>query len=372
MNKLGFGLMRLPLVDSEDKDRIDLDRLKKMVDLFMEGGFNHFDTAYMYHGGTSEDGFRQAVVERYPRDSFTVTDKMPIAMVEEKEDLERIFNEQLERCGLEYFDYYWMHAMNKQRYELSKKIGAFKFLEERKKEGKIRHIGFSFHDSHEVLEEIILGEPSVEFVQLQINYMDWQDGRIQSRLCYEVARKYGKEIFIMEPVKGGSLAQIPLEAEKLLKEKDPHASVASWALRYAASLEGVVKVLSGMSEEWQLEDNLKIFTDLKPLDEEDYALLDRVVEIIKKDMKIACTACRYCVDGCPVHIAIPEYFAVYNRGLELSNPDDPEIRGEFDKLIDTHGKPWDCIECGQCEEQCPQFIPIIEELKNISKIYKRT
>lgn len=370
MKKLGFGLMRLPLVNPEDKDSVDLDRVKAMVDLFMDRGFSHFDTAYMYHGGTSEDIFRQVVVERYPRDSFSITDKMPIARVESKEQLEEIFSEQLERCGVDYFDYYWMHAMNKERHEKSKKLGAFKFLEEKKKQGKIKHLGFSFHDSAQVLEEIILDEPSVDFVQLQINYLDWEDGRIQSRLCYEVARKHKKDIFIMEPVKGGTLAQVPEEAEKLFKSRDPQASVASWALRYAGSLEGVVCVLSGMTEEWQLEDNLEIFDDFRPLEEGDYELLDQVVEIIKKDMKIPCTYCRYCVDGCPVGIVIPDYFEVYNRSIDLSNPDDPEIVGDFKRLTDSHGRPSECIECGQCESECPQFIPIIKELEKLAKIFE--
>lgn len=371
MKKLGFGLMRLPLTDSEDSKTIDVDRFNTMVDLFMERGFTHFDTAYMYHGEKSEEVFRESVVKRYPRESFTVTDKMPIYMVEKKEDLEKIFNKQLERCGVDYFDYYWMHAMNDQRYSLSKEVDAFGFLEEKKKEGKIRHIGFSFHDSAEVLDKMLKNEPSVEFVQLQINYLDWEDGRIQSRLCYETARKHNKKIFIMEPVKGGTLAQLPEQAEALLKKKDPEASVASWALRYAASLEDVVMVLSGMSEEWQLEDNIEIFDDFKALEKEDYELLDEVVEIIKKSMKIACTSCRYCVDGCPVSIAIPEYFEIYNRSVDLSNPDDPAIKADFAKLADKHGKPWECIACGQCQDQCPQFLPIIEDLKKISDIFQK-
>lgn len=370
MKKLGFGLMRLPLIDPEDKNRIDIGRLKAMVDLFMKKGFSHYDTAYMYHGENSEGAFREAVASRYPRESFTVTDKMPVFMVEKKEDLEEIFARQLKRCGVDYFDYYWLHALNKSRYEHCKELGAFEFLERKKAEGFIKNLGFSFHDSAKVLEEILKNQPSMEYVQLQINYLDWEDGQIQSRLCYEVARKYQRKIFIMEPVKGGTLAQLPRRAEDLLKKIDPQASVASWALRYAASLEGVVMVLSGMSEEWQLEDNIEIFDKLQPLNPEDYRVLKEVVEIIKEDLKIPCTACRYCVDGCPVHIAIPEYFNVYNRSVELSNQDDPEIRQSFADLAASHGRPWDCIACGQCEENCPQFIPIIKELEAISKIFK--
>ncbi|NLY35620.1 MAG: 4Fe-4S dicluster domain-containing protein [Tissierellia bacterium] len=370
MKKLGFGLMRLPLIDPEDSKTIDLKRFEAMVDLFMAKGFTHFDTAYVYHGEQSERIFKECVVDRYPRESFTVTDKMPIYMVEKKEDLEEFFNRQLERCGVEYFDYYWMHALNASRYETCNEIDAFGFFQEKQKEGKIRHIGFSFHDSAEVLDNILSKEPCIEFVQLQINYLDWEDGNIQSRLCYEVARKHNKKIFIMEPVKGGTLAKLPEEAEAMLKSKNPQASIASWALRYAASLEDVVMVLSGMTEEWHLEDNIEIFENLQPLEEEDLTLLDQVVEIIKKDMKIACTACRYCVDGCPVSIAIPEYFAIYNRCIDLSNPDDPALREDFLNLTSKHGKPWECIECGQCEEQCPQFLPIIEDLKKISAIFK--
>ncbi len=370
MKKLGFGLMRLPLLDPEDKGSIDLKRLKAMVDTFMARGFNHFDTAYMYHSEESESAFKEAVVSRYPRESFTITDKMPIYMVEKKEDLDEIFNRQLERCGVEYFDYYWLHAMNKARYELSKEMDAFHFLEKKKKEGFIKHIGFSFHDSAEVLEEILSQQASVEYVQLQINYLDWEDGLIQSRLCYEVARRYKKKIFVMEPVKGGSLANLPKKAEKILSTRLPGASPASWALRYAGSLEDVVMVLSGMSEEWQLEENIEIFDSLKPLEPADYKLLEEVVEHIKEDMKIPCTSCRYCVDGCPANIAIPEYFEIYNRGIELANHQDPEILQAFASRAESHGKPWDCIACGQCEEACPQFIPIIKELETISEIFK--
>lgn len=369
MKKLGFGLMRLPLIDAEDKKSIDFESFQAMVDLFMEKGFMHFDTAYMYHGEESEGAFKKAVVERYPREAFSVTDKMPIYMVEKKEDLEEIFERQLERCGLTYFDYYWVHALNHQRYGICQEVDAFGFLQKKKEEGKIRHIGFSFHDSAEVLEEILSQEPSVEFVQLQINYLDWEDKEIQSRLCYEIARKYHKKIFVMEPVKGGTLAQLPVEAETVLNAQDPKASMASWALRFAASLEDVVMVLSGISELWQLEENIEIFSELRPLEKEDYLLLDQVASLIKKSRKIACTSCRYCIEGCPVHIAIPEYFEIFNRCVDLGGAEDPVIKEDLTRLLNLYGKPWECIACGQCEEACPQFLPIIENLKKISELF---
>lgn len=370
MKKLGFGLMRLPLLNEEDRKAIDLEQVEKMVDYFLDQGFQHFDTAYMYHEGTSEDLFRKMVVERYQRDRYTVTDKMPIYMVEEEDDLKRIFDEQLERCGVEYFDYYWIHALNQERYDICEEVSAFAFLSRLKEEGKIKHIGFSFHDSAEVLEKILMKEKEVEFVQLQLNYLDWEDPVIQSRLCYEVARKYHKKIFVMEPIKGGTLANLPKEAEELLRKKDPEATPASWALRYVAGLEDVVMVLSGMSDEAQLQENVELFKDIKPLKEDELQVLSEVVKQIIESMKIACTACRYCVDDCPQHLAIPEYFAIYNEYIEHGNPDDPALRESFTRASENHGKPWDCIACKQCEEQCPQMLPIIEKMEAISKLFK--
>lgn len=371
MKKLGFGLMRLPLIDEEDKGSIDLLRFGKMVDHFMKEGFSHFDTAYMYHQSKSEEAFRKMVVEKYPREDFTVTDKMPIYLVEKEEDLGRIFEEQLQRCGVEYFDYYWIHALNQERYRICENVGAFAFLSRLKEEGKIRHIGFSFHDSAEVLDGILEKEKEVEFVQLQINYLDWEDPVIQSRRCYETVRKHGRKIFVMEPIKGGTLANLPKKAEALLKEMDPKASAASWALRYAASLEDVVMVLSGMSDEAQLYENTELFSPLEALGEKEFDLLGRVVKHIKESLKVACTACRYCVDDCPKQIAIPDYFALYNEYIEHGDPDDPGLREGFEKLARKYGKPGDCISCKQCEALCPQILPISDTMEKLSKVFEK-
>lgn len=366
MKKLGFGLMRLPLLDAEENSSIDLERVKAMVDHFIEEGYAHFDTAYMYHGSKSEEAFRKLVVERYPREKYTVTDKMPIYLVEKEEDLERIFQEQLERCGVEYFDYYWIHALNQKRYEICEEFGAFAFLSRKKKEGKIRHVGFSFHDTAEVLDQILEKEKDVEYVQLQINYLDWEDPVIQSRLCYEIARKHGKKIFIMEPIKGGTLANLPEKAMELIKDE----SAVSLAFRFVAGLEDVVMVLSGMSDEEQLRENVQLFKEIAPLTQKENKLLEEIVLHIKESLKIACTACRYCVDDCPKEIAIPEYFALYNDFIEHGDPDDPGLREAFDGIAQKGGKPWDCIACKQCEEQCPQILPIVEDLKKISKVFE--
>lgn len=368
MKKLGFGLMRLPLVDKEDpKNEIDLEEAKSLIDKFIESGFTHFDTAYMYHGEKSEETFRELVVKRYPRNSFTVTDKMPMMRIEKKEELEKIFNQQLERCGVDYFDYYWLHSLTKDYYEKAEEIDAFDFILKKKEEGKIKHIGFSYHDSAELLDEILTKHPEVECVQLQINYVDWEDENIQSRKCYEVCLKHDKDIMIMEPVKGGSLAEVPEEVEELFKSINPDKSIASWAIRFAASLDKVIYVLSGMTEMWQLEDNIEILDDFKPLDENEKKTLEKAVEIIKSSITIPCTACYYCTDGCPENISIPEYFSLYNDYKEYGKFSNTY----FNNIRNNNGSPSDCIACGQCEEQCPQHIEIIKWLEEIAELEER-
>lgn len=365
--KLGFGLMRLPLLDPEDTTKIDYEAMSAMADCYMEAGFNYFDTATPYHGGgNSEIAFRECVAKRYPRDSYTVTDKLSFFIVRKAEELEDFFEGQLERCGVAYFDYYLLHAMNKEYLELAERIGAFDFAQKKKQEGKIRHIGFSFHDKVEVLEEFLTRHPEMEYVQLQINYVDWESADVQSRACYETAVRHGKKVLVMEPVKGGLLVNIPQEAKALLEEADPGKSVASWAVRFAASLPEVVMVLSGMSNMEQMEDNLSYMRDFKPLTEEEKQLIDRVTKIILSKENIPCTGCRYCVDGCPQKIAIPDYFKLMNDISKFGEPQIARAKQQYGQYIGDMklGKASACIKCGRCEQHCPQHLPIKKYLED--------
>lgn len=364
MKKLGFGCMRLPVLGS-DNSNIDVERFKEMVDLFQSRGFTYYDTAYNYHGGKSECALREALVERYPRNAFTITTKMPMFRVEKAEDFKRIFFEQLQRLGVEYVDYYWLHAINKKEYEKAQQLNAFGFISQMKAEGKIKHIGFSFHDSPELLDRILTEHPETEFVQLQINYIDWDSPAICGRQCYETAVKHGKPIIIMEPVKGGALANVPKPVEELFKKADPDASVASWAVRYAASLPNVLTVLSGMSNIEQVDDNTSYMRDFKPLGKDGFALVETAAETIKNYTAIPCTACRYCVDGCPQKISIPDYFGLYNEYMRMKR----HLDGDYKNV--QGGKPGQCVLCGRCENVCPQHLKIRSYLKDVAAIFEK-
>ena len=314
--KLGFGLMRLPMIG----DEIDMEQTKAMVDTFMAKGFTYFDTAYVYINGKSEVAAREAIVKRYPRDSFTLATKLPLwDNIETEADMQRIFDESMERAGVEYFDYYLLHAMDKAKFEKADRIGAWDFLFKMKAQGKIKHCGFSFHDSAEVLDEALTKHPEAEFVQLQLNYIDWENPGIQSRRCYEVARKYNLPIIIMEPCKGGSLAVLPEKAAALMRAYNPTASIPSWAIRYAAGLEGVMLVLSGMSTVEQVLDNTSYMADFTPLNADEHEIIRQAVDIINTDTAVACTNCRYCVEHCPSNIPIPDYFALYNSAKRATS-----------------------------------------------------
>ncbi len=366
MKKLGFGLMRLPTIG--EFSEIDKEKTREMIDAFMQNGFNYFDTAHVYHSGNSEKIFGELVADRYPRDSFVLTSKMPVFRMKSKDEYPTIFKEQLERCRVEYFDYYFIHSLNKTFYEQVQKDNGFEFLIEKKKEGKIRHIGFSFHDDAETLEKIILEHPEVELVQLQINYLDWESSKVQSRKCYEVCRKYGKKIAVMEPLRGGELANLPAEANDILKSMDEKASIASWGIRFAASLEDVMVVLSGMSSMEQLCDNMSYMKDFEPLSKGQTENVHKAADITLKTILVPCTSCRYCVDDCPQNIAIPEYFNLYNsqhrHGLI------PRFKGSYNNTKAKKGAPADCIECGSCESHCPQQIPIISMLRDVRKTFE--
>ena len=366
MKKLGFGLMRLPLLDENDGKSIDVERVKVMADRFIEEGFTYFDTAAPYHGLQSEAAFREAVVKRYPREAYTITDKFSMWMINEEMDMETFFQGQLDRLGVEYMDIYLLHAMNRNRFEDAKKMGVFEFVNQKKAEGKIKHIGFSFHDTADALENILNEWPEAEYVQLQLNYLDWEDERVQSRKCYEVALAHNKKILVMEPIKGGVLAVVSPVVEKLFKEYNPEASVASWAVRFVASLKNVVMVLSGMSDEAQMEDNLSYMKEFEPMNEEELQLVMKAADIIRNDIAVPCTGCRYCVDDCPMKIAIPDYFKVYNRLKQFQGLKLEDRRNEYNRVAENNGKASECIECGMCEGHCPQNIEIRKVLKDVA------
>ena len=370
MKKLAFGLMRLPQLDENDGTSIDIERVKGMADTFMEAGFTYFDTAAPYHAKHSEIAFREAVVKRYPRESYIIADKLSIGMIDKAEDMEGFFEGQLERLGLEYIDIYLLHALGKESYAKATDFKAFEFAAQKKAEGKVKHVGFSFHDKAEVLDQILNEHPEVEYVQLQINYLDWEDENVQSRKCYEVAVKHGKKVLIMEPVKGGSLAVVSPEVEKLFRDYNPVATPASWAVRFCASLEHVVMVLSGMSTEEQIADNTGYMKEFQPLSEEEMAIVEKAAELIRNDIAIACTGCAYCVDDCPKNIAIPDYFKLYNRLKQLQGTTEKWDKMRYTKKSEERGKASDCIECGLCEGHCPQHLNIRDLLKDVAEVFE--
>ncbi len=362
MPKLGFGMMRLPL---NDDGIIDLPQVCDMVDAYIESGLNYFDTAYPYHKGESEKVVKKALVERYPRDSFILADKMPGWELHEVEDVQRIFNQQLERTGAGYFDMYLLHAVDGDNVSDYEKYGCWSFVQEMKAKGLIKHVGFSFHDTPEVLERILKAHPEAEFVQLQINYLDWENEFVRSREIYHVACKYDKPIVVMEPIKGGTLANIPPKAAEMLKTVNPSASQASFALRFCASLKGVITVLSGMSNAEQMADNLVTLSDFHPITEEEKTGLNKAVEIMLSASNIGCTGCRYCTEGCPMGINIPDTIWAYNHTLTYG---DIGSSREYYKNKTKNGHFANtCIKCGQCEGACPQHLPIIEVLEKASE-----
>lgn len=368
--KLGFGCMRLPQTNPDDPKSIDLEKCEAMTDLFLERGFTYFDTAWMYHEMSSERAVGEFLVKRHPRESYTLATKMHSGYFNSVEERDAYFEAQLEKTGAGYFDYYLLHDMGRENYEKFTKLGCFEFLQQKKEEGLIRHIGFSSHEDGEHIDRFLTEHPEMEFVQLQINYLDWDNHGVQSRLCYEAAEKHGKDVVVMEPVKGGTLARLPEEAEKLLRDAAPDRSPAEWAIRFAASLPNVKVVLSGMSSLEQMDENTAYMKDFEPLTDEEKEILKKAAKIIEGDIAIPCTGCSYCTNGCPMNIAIPRYFSLYNNARADGGKGWTPQMEYYERTSMTYGKASDCIGCGQCEAICPQHLPIIDLLKDVAKHFE--
>ena len=362
--------MRLPLLDENDGASIDLELTKKMIDAFIKNGFTYFDTAWMYCGFASENATKEVLVKRYPRDSYTLATKLHAGFIKTKEDRDAVFNKQLEKTGVEFFDYYLLHDIGQDHYKIYNDLDCFNWIMDKKEKGLVKHVGFSFHDNAQLLDKVLTEHPEMEFVQLQINYLDWDSEGIQSRKCYEVAKKHNKPVIVMEPVKGGTLAKVPDNAEKMFKDYNSEASIPSWAIRFAASHENVKMVLSGMSNMEQLMDNMSYMKDFKPLNNEEQDIIMKAIDVINSNIAIPCTGCSYCTEGCPKKIAIPKYFSLFNADLQEVKEKGWTPQGEYyDRLTHIFGKASDCVACGQCEKACPQHLSIIEDLKKVAEYF---
>lgn len=363
IKKLGFGLMRLPR--NEDKT-IDIEQTKVMVDHFLEAGLNYFDTAFVYEG--SEEATKKALCERHPRESYYLASKLNAGAAKDEADAKNQINVTLERTGAQYIDFYLLHAISKDNIGFYDSYGLWDYVKELKEKGIVKHYGFSFHDTPEMLDELLTKHPDVEFVQLQINYADLDNPAIESRGIYEVARKHNKPIIVMEPIKGGMLANPPGGIGDMLKEANPDMSAASWAIRFVASLEGVMVVLSGMSNLEQMDDNLSYMADFKPLDKAENEVITKVQARLKEIPQIPCTKCNYCTPGCPMKIDIPEIFTSMNRHLIYEDTEGGQRN--FDRAIKDHGKASECIKCMQCEGVCPQHIEITNWLEKAAEVFE--
>ncbi len=368
--RLGFGTLRLPILDPNDQASFDWPQHQAEIDLFLKHGFTYFDTSYVYHDYQSEVALRECLVKKYPRDAYLLSTKLPIKFIHKKEEVESIFYEQLEKMGVDWLDFYLIHSINATAYEDCKKWGVFDFLKEKRAEGKFREFGVSLHDSPEFLDLILTEHPEIDFVVLQLNYIDWENPAIRSREIYEVAVKHEKPIVVMEACKGGILANLPPEAEKLLKDYNPDASTASWAYRFCASLPGVRVVLAGMNKLEYVEDNIKTMENFVPLNDEEYEILKKVVDIVNAATPIPCTGCKYCEVECPKHIAMSDYFALYNdyarmQGNNKENTVATQNIYYTNIIKHGHGAATDCIKCKKCMKVCPQHLNIPEFLEQV-------
>lgn len=398
--RLALGCMRLPLKDSGQESDIDYDLCCKMVDRFMEAGFNYFDTARVYHAQASEKMIKRCIADRYPRGSFVLTNKLSDGCFRTEEDIRPLFEDQLKVCGVPYFDFYLMHSLHRENYGKYQETHAFEIARELKAEGKIRHVGFSFHDDAEFLEQILNDHPEAEVVQIQFNYLDFDSPSVQSGKLYEICEKYGKPVLVMEPVRGGALADLPPAARTVLDElwkkecaadidqnsdgedlpadsgsgsgeqdlDDEQPSAASYALRFAASFPNIAMVLSGMGNMEMIEDNVRTMSGFCPIDEDELEALEMVKAILQNQNVIQCTACHYCTEGCPQHIRIPDLFADYNRNQLFKT-----WNNTFYYEINTTegGKASACIKCGKCEKACPQHLPIRELLEKVAAEFEK-
>lgn len=359
--KLGFGFMRLPMIGQE----IDIEQTKEMVDLFMAKGFSYFDSSWIYIDGKSEEAMKTAIVDRYPRESFQIATKCPAWRVKTEEEAKNMFWTSLKRTGAGYFDFYLLHNLGESRTKSFDDFGMWDYVQELKEKGLIRHVGFSIHDKADALDKILTEHPEMEFVQFQLNYADWESHSIQARKCYEVALKHNKPIVVMEPLKGGALANPVDSVKKIFEEANPQTSVASWGIRYAASLDNIVTVLSGMSSIEQVRDNVSYMENFEPLNEDERAVIEKARKAISEIPSIPCTSCEYCVIGCPQKIHIPNVFAAYNRKMIYDDLFHAKLFYQF--AVRECGKASDCVACGTCENVCPQHINIIEKLKTITE-----
>ncbi|WP_139653687.1 aldo/keto reductase [Raoultibacter phocaeensis] len=365
--KFGFGCMRLPLTDPEDQTSIDIEQFKQMVDTFIEAGGTYFDTAFVYHQGASETALKQALVERYPRDAYTVATKCLAWAAESEEEAKGNLAISLERLGLDYVDFYLLHNVGGTRTAKFDEYGMWEFAQEKKREGLIKHVGFSMHDGADALDELLTAHPEMEFVQLQVNYLDWDDPVVEAKRCMEVAERHGVPVIIMEPVRGGRLADLPERAARVLHDAAPDAGLASWAYRFCWHLQNVVTVLAGMSTLEQAKENAASFKADKPFTAEEQKALDEAIAALKSVPTVPCTNCRYCVKECPQNVKIPEILGLVN--LELMVEDREFVKGLYSWQA-AGGRASECIACGACEDMCPQSIDIIDQLARAAEHYE--